>query len=66
MKQKSTSKLCKMIAEAIIDEKEGKEFYSRLSRELPTKSGKHTVSGIGKQEGHHKKKLKKLQKKLKC
>jgi rubrerythrin len=66
MKQKITKKSCSMIAEAIADEKKGKQFYSRLSKELPAKSGKHMVSGIGKQEGHHKKKLKRLQKKLKC
>jgi len=66
MKQKSTKKACSMIAEAIDDENKGKEFYSKLSRELPARKGKRMVSGIGKQEGHHKKKLKKLQKKLKC
>lgn len=66
MKQKSQKKPCKMVAEAIIDEKKGKEFYSKLSRELPVKSWKHIVSRIGKQEWLHKKKLKKLEKKLKC
>jgi len=66
MKQKSTSESCKMIAEAIIDETKGKQFYSELSRKVPGKSPKRMVSGIGNQEGTHKKKLKKLQKKLKC
>ena len=59
-----SNKTTKMITEAITDEKKGKRFYQTLADTLELKGDKKMVRAIAKQEGQHKKKLKRLQVKL--
>ena len=57
---------CKMIKEAMKDEKKGNKFYQRLASKLTERHRKRVVSEIAQAERGHKGRLAKLKKDLMC
>lgn len=62
----SQKTVCKMISEAITDEKKGNKDYLRLASKLSKRERKRVASDIARQERHHESRLEKLHKELMC